>query len=119
MNTTHCGVDIVEVKRIAAVCRRNKYFLKRVFTPQEISYCSQKKFKWQHFAVRFAAKEAVWKAAGSKNLSLRDIGVTNSKNGKPQVVILGKRSKLAKQINISLSHTRQFAVAMAVSTGKS
>lgn len=112
-----CGVDIIEVKRIADICRRNKGFLKRVFTPREVSYCSLKKLKWQHFAVRFAAKEAVWKAVGRKGLNLRDIGVKNSQSGKPEVVIIGKHKSLASKLNISLSHTTEFAVAMAIYSG--
>ncbi|MFH1379460.1 MAG: holo-ACP synthase [bacterium] len=113
----NCGVDIIEVKRIAEICKRNKHFLQRVFTAKEITYCSKKKFKWQHFAVRFAAKEAVWKSLGLTGLKLQDIGVANSKNGKPEVVIRGKMSSLAKSISISLSHTHQHAIAMAIYNG--
>lgn len=114
MKNIQCGVDIIEVKRIAGICRRNSAFLKRVFTAQEIAYCVKKRFKWQHFAVRFAAKEAVWKSLGLKGLNLRDIGVTNLKDGKPEVVIRGRMKALAKNITISLSHTDQYAVAMAI-----
>ena len=62
MRKVSCGVDIIEVERIAKLIRRNRTFVKRVFTEREIAYCGKKKFKWEHFAVRFAAKEAVWKA---------------------------------------------------------
>lgn len=114
MKRVSCGVDIIEVKRITQIIRRNKSFLKRVFTPREISYCSNKKFKWEHFAVRFAAKEAVWKALGQKGVRLQDIGVRNTINGRPEVLIQGEYKNLARGIDISLSHTSQYAIAMAV-----
>jgi len=58
------GVDIVEIHRIAKQAT-NPRFLQRVFTPQEVAYCRSRKNTAQHFAVRFAAKEAVWKAVGN------------------------------------------------------
>lgn len=113
----NCGVDIIEVKRIAQIIRRNSGFLKRVFTAREIEYCSKKKFKWQHFAVRFAAKEAVWKTLHKKGLRLQDIGVRNADDGSPAVTIKGAYSLLAKKVSISLSHTSNYAVAMAIYRG--
>ena len=104
------GIDIVEVKRIAKLIR-NKAFLKRVFTDQEIMYCSERVNKAEHYAVRFAAKEAVWKALGMGGISLRDISVKNRSNGKPEVLIKGKNRK---DIVISLSHTENYAVAVAI-----
>jgi holo-[acyl-carrier protein] synthase len=112
----NCGVDIIEVKRIADVIRRNKSFLSRVFTRQEISYCTAKKMKWQHFAVRFAAKEAVWKSLGNSGIALKDIGIKNNPDGKPVVVIQGKHRGLARRVCVSLSHTEHYAVAMAIYT---
>ena len=117
MKNMNCGVDIIEVKRIAQIIRYNKNFLKRVFTPREISYCSKKKIKWQHYAVRFAAKEAVWKALGKKGIRLQDIGVRNASDGSPEVVIQGKYKRFARNMRISLSHTAQYAVAMAIYNG--
>jgi holo-[acyl-carrier protein] synthase len=104
------GVDIVEVKRIGRLTK-DKHFLTRVYTPEEIRYCSGKKNAAQHFAVRFSAKEAVWKALKEKNLGLKDIGVRNLPGGKPEAVIRGKRRK---NIDISLSHTDEYAVAVAL-----
>ncbi len=68
------GVDIVEIDRIAKSVK-NPRFLKRVFSPNEVSYCRSRKNSAQHFAVRFAAKEAVWKAVGEPKLLHRDIQV--------------------------------------------
>lgn len=103
------GIDIVDVKRIERLIK-NKRFLKRVFTDEEINYCGSKKNSAQHYAVRFAAKESVWKALG-ENVSHKDIGIRNSKNGKPAVFIKNREDK---RILISLSHTKEYAVAICV-----
>ncbi len=104
------GIDIVEVERIAKLIK-NKRFLNRIFSENEIKYCCNKKNPVQHYAVRFAAKEAVWKALGNRKLTHKNISVVNKSNGKPEVYIL---SKPQKKIAISLSHTKQFAIAVAV-----
>ena len=107
------GLDIVEIDRIRRLARRAKRFLPRVFTAQEIAYCKGKKFPWQHFAVRFAAKEAVWKALDRDGISLRDISVSRDERGKPGVLLKGRR---AAGFRLSLSHSDHYAVAVAVKT---
>ena len=107
------GVDIVEIHRIAKQVA-NPRFLKRVFSPREVSYCRSRKHSSQHFAVRFAAKEAVWKAVGEPKLSHRDIQVRNRPNGKPEVIFPKRFARLARRVSISLSHGRDYAVAMAI-----
>lgn len=107
------GVDIVEIDRIAAQVS-NPRFLARVFTPAEVAYCRSHKNAAQHFAVRFAAKEAVWKAVGDPHLSHRDIQVRNRSNGKPEVVFPRAFQKWSRCVMISLSHGREYAVAMAI-----
>lgn len=104
------GVDIVEVKRIGRLIK-DRHFLARVYTPEEIRYCSGKKNAAQHFAVRFSAKEAVWKALQDPKVGLKDIGVSNCPSGKPDAVIRGKKRR---NIDISLSHTDEYAVAVAL-----
>jgi holo-[acyl-carrier protein] synthase len=106
------GVDIVEIDRIAKSVR-NPRFLKRVYAAEEVRYCRSRKNSAQHFAVRFAAKEAVWKAVGEPKLLHRDIQVRNRANGKPEVVFPKRFARLAKRVKISLSHGRDYAVAMA------
>jgi phosphopantetheine--protein transferase-like protein len=64
--------------------------------------------------VRFAAKEAVWKAVGEPKLLHRDIQVRNKPNGKPEVVFPGRFARLARRVSISLSHARGYAVAVAI-----
>jgi holo-[acyl-carrier protein] synthase len=107
------GVDIVEIHRISKQTH-NPRFLKRVFTPQEVAYCRARKNSAQHFAVRFAAKEAVWKAVGEPKLLHRDIQVRNRPNGKPEVIFPDRFAKLARRVSISLSHGQDYAVAMAI-----
>ncbi|MFH1369398.1 MAG: holo-ACP synthase [Elusimicrobiota bacterium] len=106
------GIDIIDVKRISKLIKNGK-FLKKVYTPEEVRYCRSKKKKAQHFAVRFATKEAVWKALGRNDIWHRDIGVKNMPDGKPVVLIKGKPRK---DIAISLSHTDDYATAVAIKT---
>lgn len=118
---SNLGVDIEEVDRFKNLVR-NPRFLNRVFTQQEIAYCSSKKKKLQHFAVRFAAKEAVWKALSEtlkkkkSPLGHKDIGVRNDASGKPVVVLPRKFKSLETRVTISLSHTASYAVAVAMVT---
>lgn len=113
------GVDIIEIERIKeSVKKYGDSFLTKVFTPKEIAYCrKQKAIRFPELAVRFAAKEAYSKAVGTgitglgegKNgLSWHDIEVANESSGKPFLYIKGKR---AKTTLISLSHSRDYAVA--------
>lgn len=105
------GVDIVEISRVRDLARRNPRFLARVFSASEIAYCRAKKNPWPHFAVRFAAKEAVYKALGKAEIPLTAISVKRDGRGKPSVHIGGK---LARKLKLSLTHGRDHAVAFAV-----
>lgn len=113
------GVDIEEVSRFKSLIR-NRKFLKRIFTPAEIAYCLSKKNRAQHFAVRFAAKEAVWKALSilppkqKSGLRHTDIGVKNDQRGKPQITFPKSLVRLQKKVEVSLSHTRSACVAVAL-----
>lgn len=95
----------------------------RVFTRKEIVYCRSRKNQLQHFAVRFAAKEAVWKALSERlvkkkwTLGHRQIGVDNDASGKPRVVLPAKLKVFSKKISLSLSHTRATVVAVALFQG--
>ena len=113
------GVDIEEVDRFGRLIK-NKHFLSRVYTPLEIAYCRSKKNKAQHFAVRFAAKEAVWKAlsdtiAQNKTaMGHKDIGLENMPSGKPVVILSGALRRYSKRVRVSLSHTSRTVVAVAI-----
>lgn len=104
------GIDIAEVKRIGRLVK-DKRFRERVYTPEEIRYCWKKRNRAQHFAVRFATKEAVWKALGIRGIAHRDIGVRNLPDGKPRITI---RGRTRPGVDISLSHTDEYAVAVAI-----
>ena len=119
-----CGVDMIEIKRIRdAIERYGKGFVEKIFTPGEISYCkSRKRQKFQSYAARFSAKEAVSKALGtgiSRGVSLKDIEVMVTETGKPQVVLHGEAKKLFERIggvsaDLSLTHTKEYASAYVV-----
>ncbi len=109
---TRLGLDIVEVDRIRAIARRAPLFISRIFSPEEIRYCKAKKKPWPHFAARFAAKEAVWKALGHGGVALRDIRVERDDHGRPYVLVKGR---LRPDISLSLTHTERYAAAVATS----
>jgi holo-[acyl-carrier protein] synthase len=106
------GVDIVDVPRISRLIR-NKRFLSRVFSSVEVKYCLGKRNAAQHFAVRFAAKEAVYKALRRAGVSHKQIWIENKADGRPVVRLQGSLKRLEKNVSISLSHTAEYAVAMA------
>ena len=113
------GVDLLEVARIKrALDRWGERFLHRVFTQGERDYCKRKARPEQSLAARFAAKEAVLKAIGtglSGGISWTDVEVVNDESGKPGVR-LGERivQKIGKRkVLLSISHTREFAIAQA------
>lgn len=109
------GLDIVEISRIEKLARRNSRFLSRIFTPDEVRYCMDKKLRWQHFAARFAAKEAVWKALGHGAVALKDISVSRTSAGRPGVLLKGRP---APHIQLSLSHCDHYAMAVALCSPK-
>jgi holo-[acyl-carrier protein] synthase len=113
MRPAALGVGIVEVARVARLVR-NRRFLERVFSPGEVAYCRGKKNAAQHYAVRFAAKEAVYKALGRVGVAHKDISVHNTPEGKPLVRLRGALKNLEKRFSLTLSHTSQYAVAVAL-----
>ena len=111
---TGVGIDIIEVARIKKLIEKSPRFLSRIFTAQEIRYCQQKKNKYQHFAARFAAKEAFFKALG-RRIKWTDIGLINLSSGKPQLEIkemkLKARFSLYK-VHVSIAHLSEYAAAV-------
>ena len=93
-----CGTDIIEIARIKdSIEDTNGAFLKRVYTEKEIAYCeSKKKMKYQHYAARFAAKEAMFKAISGffkpYEITWKDIEVTNDEKGRPRIQLIRKRN---------------------------
>ena len=114
------GVDITEVRRLRqAVQKWGKDFLNRIFTEQELIHAKTRGSSiYQHLAGRFAAKEAVFKAVGNKNLNWKDVQILNDKDGKPLCVLLNGLGKKV-EVRISISHVKTYAVASAIVTPKS
>lgn len=117
------GIDVVEVERIARALRDGgEKFKARVFTAAECEYCEAQARPEEHYAARFAAKEAVAKAFGTGiggNLSLLDMEITRDAAGAPRLLLGGDGAAFAGrhgivEVMISLSHTRVFAAANAV-----
>lgn len=115
------GVDIIEIDRIRESIESTQgKFCERVYTQTEINYCESKRNqKYQHYAARFAAKEAVFKAIsdGLENkyeISWKDIEILNKENGKPYVKLLNVNMEEFEDIDLSISHCKDYAVANAV-----
>ncbi len=117
------GVDIVETGRIRqALERHGLRFAKRLYTPDEISYCEKFKNKAERYAARFAAKEAAFKALGtgwSGGVRWLDVEVTHRPSGKPELVLSGRAGQLARQLGVtraevSISHADQYVVAQVI-----
>lgn len=121
MKTT-CGTDIIEIDRIKkSIEKFGERFLKTVFTENEIKYCESKNAqKYQHYAARFAAKEAVFKAL-SNNINPPDewksIEIVSEESGRPKVNLKIQVQNL-ENIDISISHCKQYAVANVVANLK-
>jgi len=112
------GVDITEVRRLRqAIEKWGDGFLKRVFTPKEIKNARAHISFYQHLAGRFAAKEAVFKALGDKDLGWQDVEIINDGDGRPHCVILNNRGKNV-DVHISISHVKSYATAFAIITQK-
>lgn len=113
------GVDITEVRRLRqAVEKWGDDFLNRIFTAEELKNAKERGSLYQHLSGRFAAKEAVFKALGDKELNWKDVQVLNDKEGKPHCSILNGRGKKL-DVHISISHVKTYAVANAIITQKS
>lgn len=113
------GIDLVEVDRFdRAVARWGQRLLSRLFTAKEQAYARGRKTAAQHWAVRFAAKEAVVKALGApKGLGLewRDLEITHSAQGQPKVHFHGTLARWKDcQVHLSLTHTEKYAAASAL-----
>jgi holo-[acyl-carrier protein] synthase len=123
MDIVSIASNIVECVRIARMIEEHgELFLTRVYTEREIRYCRARKHSTEHFAGRWAAKEAIFKCLGTgwrRGMSWTDVEVRNDTNGQPQVHICGAAREQAQRLRISsillsISHCRAFATAHAV-----
>ena len=122
------GIDIIEVERIKdAIEELGESFLNRIFTENEIEYCNKSKItKYQHYAARFAVKEAVFKAIskyinGREDALWKNIEIINLEGGKPEINVERIAENIKKtankkliDIDISISHIKDYAVASVV-----
>lgn len=116
------GTDIIETARVADKLRRTEGLKKRVFTPREIAYCESKAKSAQHFAARFAAKEAFLKAIGTgwrRGYRFVDIEILNNEKGKPEILVQGKVKDFCQEngitgFHVTLSHIKDLAKAVVV-----
>lgn len=125
MKTLSCGCDLIEIGRISrALTRYGKRFLSRLFTPEEQRYCeAYKAHPSQHYAGRFAGKEAVIKALGSIGLKIYplEIEILPGKSGEPLVTLNPDHSPQKFQglsLQLSISHCKEYAMAMALLFGE-
>src|ERR1700755_1672862 len=116
------GIDIIEVERIAFRVGRDNGFKELVFSKDEMSYCDSKASPFEHYAARFAAKEAFLKAVGrgwDSGLKWNEIEIVNETIGKPVLRITGTTEEMLapmgiRTIHVSLSHLKSMATAIVI-----
>ena len=126
LRTISIGTDIIECVRIAQMIEKHgELFLQRVFTKREILYCSSRRASTQHYAGRWAAKEAALKALGTgwaRGVHWTDVEVQNEAGGKPTILLANRAREIAEslgiqQMLISISHCRNYAIAYVHAVG--
>jgi holo-[acyl-carrier protein] synthase len=120
------GTDITECLRIARMIERHgELFISRVYTPDEIRYCQNRKQSTQHFTGRWAAKEAILKAIGTgwrRGISWLDMEIRNDPGGQPIVTVRGGVKEAVEKLGVrkllvSISHCHTHATATAIAVG--
>lgn len=115
------GIDIIEIHRIKqSIEKFDERFLNKIYTQTELDYCQSKKNKYQHYAARFAAKEAIAKALAtgwSKGFRWKDIEIFNEKSGMPSVSLSGNLKSFLgsdKSLKITMSHSEHYVTCFAI-----
>ena len=116
-----CGTDIIEISRVKeSIENLGEKFLNKIYTDKEIEYCkSRGKSMYEHYAARFAVKEATFKAVSKElndkyQICWKDIECLNDENGRPYVSVLNIDYKKIENIDVSISHCKEYAVANVV-----
>lgn len=111
------GIDIIEINRIKKYIEINNKFINKVYTEKEIEYCESKgKQKYQHYAGRFAGKEAAFKALSELvenkyDLSWKNIQIINDEKNRPYIELLDINIEKIENIDISISHCKDYAIS--------
>ncbi len=118
------GVDLIETERLERLISRGREHLEGIFTDLEVDYCLSKRYPEQHFAARFAAKEAFLKALGTggrNGIGFSDIEIRNNDVGKPSILLSSNAADILNRctaskcfIHVSLSHIRQYGTATVI-----
>ncbi len=116
------GTDIIEIERIEKSLTKTPTMKDRLFHQAEQDYCEDKTRKYEHYAARFAAKEAFLKALGTglrDGLAFHEIVVMNNKLGAPSFKLIGKSKEIVESLNlvsikVSMSHVKETAIAFVV-----
>ena len=118
---TYCGTDIIEIERIReSIEKTGQPFIDRICTPNEIRYCESKNnVKYQHYAARFAAKEAIFKAISKAlddkfSIGWKNVEILNDSNGRPNIKFIDFNIEGLNEIDISISHCKTYATATVV-----
>jgi holo-[acyl-carrier protein] synthase len=116
------GIDMIEIDRVAVKMEKGNGFRELVFSEKEIAYCEPKADKYQHYAARFAAKEAFFKALGTgwlNGTAFNEVEISNNADGKPELTLIGKTGELLKEhgtmkVSVSLTHLKAVASAIVI-----
>ena len=116
------GTDIIEVERVANKIGKNSGFRELVFSKNEIAYCDAKANPFEHYAARFAAKEAFFKALGTgwlNGTAFNEVEISHDEKGKPILTLLGETATLISameftNISVSLTHLKTIALATVI-----
>jgi len=122
MTVAGVGIDMIEVERVQSSIAKEQGFRELVFSAREIAYCEGKTNKYQHYAARFAAKEAFFKALGTgwlKDTAFNEIEISNDENGKPYLEPIGESAVVINRegplkISVSLTHLKTMASAVVI-----
>ena len=116
-----CGTDIIEIERVKESIKNvGTKFIERVYTEKEIEYCeSRKRQKYQHYAGRFAAKEAAFKAISKilddkYSVCWKDFETINDGQGRPSIILHNINTEKIESIDVSISHCKEYAIANVV-----
>ena len=116
------GIDMIEVERVAIKINKETGFRELVFSKKEIDYCESKTDRFAHYAARFAAKEAFFKALGTgwtEGTAFNEVEITHNEAGKPEMTLLGATGKSSVvrgiiAISLSMSHLKTIASAVVI-----